>query len=144
MYECSCVCPRYLCSQCVYIDLFHACLFRKKPMLFLNCWQIACSASFKINDCGLRVSRAQVSVFSLSGSQVVSVHASQQSHGHHPTWLPTFHPLIVRFPQFCLSSQSLKNPLAQAHLSASDLVSMHRMSNFPASLGGANCLLITR
>lgn len=52
-------------------------------------------------------------------------------------------PLIVWFPQFCLPSQSLKNPLARAHLSVSDLVTVHRMSNFPASLGGANCLLIT-
>lgn len=111
-------------------------------MLFLNCWQIACSASSKINDCVLRVSWAQVSAFSLSACQVVSIHVSH-SHGHHPTWLPTFHPLIVWFPQFCLPSQSLKNPLARAHLSASDLVRVHRMSNFPASLGGANCLLIT-
>lgn len=43
-------------------------------------------------------------------------------------------------PAFTISK---KNPLAQAHLSTSDLVSVHRMSNFPASLGGANCLLIT-
>lgn len=119
------------------------CLFDwKQHMLFLNGWQIACSASSKINDCVLRVSWAQVSAFSLSASQVVSIHVSP-SHGHHPTWRPTFHPLIVWFPQFCLPSQSLKNPLAQAHLSASDLVRVHRMSNFPASLGGVDCLLIT-
>lgn len=83
-----------------------------------------------------------MSAFPLSASQGVSIHETQ-SHGHHLTWLPSFHPLIVWFPQFCLPSQSLKNPLARAHLSASDLVSVHRMSNFPASLGGANCLLIT-
>lgn len=83
-----------------------------------------------------------MSAFPLSASQGVSIHEAQ-SHGHHLTWLPSFHPLIVWFPQFCLPSQSLKNPLARAHLSASDLVSVHRMSNFPASLGGANCLLIT-
>lgn len=111
-------------------------------MLTLNCWQPACTAPSKINGCVLRVARAQVSAFSLSAGQVVRIRESQ-SHGHRPTWLPSFHSLIVWFPQFCPPSQSLKNPLAQAHLSASDLVSVHRMSNFPASLGGANCLLIT-
>lgn len=83
-----------------------------------------------------------MSDFSLSASQVVSIHVNQ-SHGHLPTWPPTFHPLIVWFPQFRLPSQSLKNPLAQAHPSASDLVREHRMTNFPASLWGASCLLIT-
>lgn len=108
----------------------------------LNCWRIACSASSKINDCVIIAGWAQVSVFSLSTSQVMSIHVNQ-SHGCHPTRLPTFHPLIVWFPQFCLLSQSPKDPLAQTHLSASDLVREHCMSNFPISLGGANCLLIT-
>lgn len=120
-------------SVLVWLQIAHA-----FPKLLAN----SPSASSKINDSVLRVSWAQVSAFSLSASQGVNIHESQ-SHGHHPTWLPSFHSLIVRFPQFCLPSQSLKNPLAQAHLSASDLVSVHRMSNFLASLGGANCLLIT-
>lgn len=108
------------------------------PKLLANCLLSLLNDKWLV----LRVSWAQVPALSLSAGQVVSSHV-KRSHVHHPTWLPTFHPLIVWFPQFCLPSQSLKNPLAQAHLSGSDLVRMHRMSNLPPTLGGANSLLIT-
>ena len=61
---------------------------------------------------------------------MVSIHVNQ-SHGDPPTWLPASHPLIVWFPQFLSPSQPLRNPPRWAHPSASDLVGMHHLSNFP-------------
>ena len=61
---------------------------------------------------------------------MVIIHVNQ-SHGYPPTWLPASHPLIVWFPQFLSPSQPLRNPPRWAHPSASDLVGMHHLSNFP-------------